>query len=59
MDVEINHFSTGTWNSREDDLEQSVDESQSHQHDDTLIPSNSVTLTEDHSRAADKVNSDR
>lgn len=53
----MNHFSTGTWNSREDDMEQSVASSPSHEHDDTLIPS--VAFTEDHSRTEDKVNNDR
>lgn len=53
------HFSTGTWNSREDDMDQTVDSSPSHEHNDTLIPSNSVAFTEAHSRTEDKVNNDR
>lgn len=52
-------FPTGMWNSREDDQEQSVDPSHFHEHDDTFIPSNGVSLTEDNSRKEDAVFSDR
>ncbi len=51
-------FPTGTWNSREDDEEQSVDTGHFHEHDDTLIPSN-VALTEDNNSTDDKVFHDR
>lgn len=47
------------WNSREDDLEQSVDTSHFHEHNDTLIPGSGVALTEDNGRTEDKVYNDR
>lgn len=51
-------FPTGMWNSREDDQDQSVDTSHSHEHDDMVIPSSGVGLTEDNNRKKDAV-SDR
>ncbi|XP_036966294.1 centromere protein J isoform X1 [Acanthopagrus latus] len=48
----------GMWNSREDDQDQSVDTSHSHEHDDMVIPSSGVGLTEDNNRKKDAV-SDR
>ncbi|XP_073330060.1 centrosomal P4.1-associated protein [Pagrus major] len=49
----------GTWNSREDDQDQSVDTCHFHEHDDTFLPSNGVTLTEDNSGKEDAAFSDR
>lgn len=52
-------FSTGTWNSREGDQEQSVDTIHFNEHDDTLISSNGESLTEDNGKTEDKVYNDR
>ncbi|KAI3356056.1 hypothetical protein L3Q82_017325 [Scortum barcoo] len=49
----------GTWSTRGDDQEQSVDTSQFHEHDDTLIPSDGGALTEDNSSKHDKISHDR
>ncbi|KAM6978584.1 LOW QUALITY PROTEIN: centrosomal P4.1-associated protein-like [Tautogolabrus adspersus] len=43
---EVDSEEEGSWNSREDDEEQSVDLSQFHEHDDTLIQSQAVFLNE-------------
>ncbi|XP_039673787.1 centromere protein J isoform X2 [Perca fluviatilis] len=56
---EVDDKEKGTWNSREDDQEPSVDTSHFHEHDDTLRPSDGVDLTEEHSREEDKVFHDR
>ncbi|KAM6954784.1 centrosomal P4.1-associated protein isoform 2-T2 [Lycodopsis pacificus] len=48
-----------TWSSRGEDQEQSVDVSHLHEHDDALIPSNGVSLTEDGSREEEEVFHDR
>ncbi|XP_049450281.1 centromere protein J [Epinephelus fuscoguttatus] len=48
----------GSWSSRGDDEEQSVDMSRFHEHDNNVIPSNGVALTEDF-READEVLHDR
>lgn len=49
----------GTWSFREDDQEQSVDMSQFHEHDDTLIPSDGRALADDNSSKDDKTLHDR
>ncbi|XP_051260860.1 centromere protein J isoform X2 [Dicentrarchus labrax] len=49
----------GTWNSRENDQEQSIDTSHYNKHDDSLIPSSGMALTEDNSRKEDTVFHDR
>ncbi|KAK9537210.1 hypothetical protein VZT92_004845 [Zoarces viviparus] len=56
---EVDDEEEGTWSSRGGDQEQSVDVSHLHQHDDTLIPSNGVSLTEDGSREEEEVFHDR
>ncbi|XP_044072782.1 centromere protein J isoform X2 [Siniperca chuatsi] len=56
---EVDKDEEGTWNSREDDQEQSVDTSHDNKHNDMLIPSDGVALTEDNSRKEDKVFPDR
>ncbi|XP_078118605.1 centrosomal P4.1-associated protein isoform X2 [Sander vitreus] len=56
---EVDDKEKGTWNSREDDQEPSIDTSHFHEHDDTLRPSNGVALTEEHSRKEDTVFHDR
>ena len=52
-------FPTGTWNPREDDREQSFHTNHSHEHKDTLMPSNGVDLTEDNNGENDEVFHDR
>ncbi|XP_068590381.1 centromere protein J [Cebidichthys violaceus] len=47
---EVDDEEEDTWSSRGEDQEQSVDVSHFHEHDDTLMPSNGVALTEDSSR---------
>ncbi|XP_059198690.1 centromere protein J [Centropristis striata] len=54
---EVDNEEDGTWNSRQDDQEQSVDASHCHKHDDTLIPSNSADLSGEYS--GDEVFQDR
>ncbi|KAJ4933589.1 hypothetical protein JOQ06_030415 [Pogonophryne albipinna] len=49
----------GTWNPREDDREQSFHTNHSHEHKDTLMPSNGVDLTDDNNRENDEVFHDR
>ncbi|XP_070770408.1 centromere protein J [Enoplosus armatus] len=56
---EVDDEEEGTWNSRDDDQEQSVDTSHFNEHDDTLMPSNGEALTEDNSTKEDKVFHDR
>ncbi|XP_031729824.1 centromere protein J [Anarrhichthys ocellatus] len=56
---EVDDEEEGTWSSRGEDQEQSVDVSHLHEHNDTLIPSNGVSLTEDSSREEEEVFHDR
>lgn len=48
-------FSTATGGSREDNNEQTIDNSHYQEHDDTLIPSKGVALTQDNGLAEHKV----
>ncbi|XP_054471061.1 centromere protein J-like [Anoplopoma fimbria] len=47
---EVDDEQEDSWSSRGEDQEQSVDRSHFHEHDDTLIQSNGVAVTEDDSR---------
>ncbi|XP_071337565.1 centrosomal P4.1-associated protein [Trachinotus anak] len=56
---EVDDKEESTWNSRDDDQEQSNASSHFEEHDDRLIPSNGVTLTEDHGGNEDTISQDR
>ncbi|XP_034002083.1 centromere protein J isoform X2 [Trematomus bernacchii] len=53
--LEVDGEEEGTWKPREDDREQSFHTNHSHEHKDTLMPSNGVDLTEDNNGENDEV----
>ncbi|GAA6219153.1 centromere protein J-like [Lates japonicus] len=56
---EMEDKAEGTWDSTDDDQEQSNATSHFQEHDDTLIPCNDVASTEDHGKKEDKISQDR